>query len=389
VCLLAAACGAMSGSRTPHVPREKGGPILGPEGNRFYDAPSRLPNGPHGTLIWERPFRGVASLAGAANTLLLYKQVGISGRLVATSGFVAVPRGTAPMGGWPVIDWAHGTTGIADQCAPTRNGDSPEVLNNQSLLEHWIKDGYAIVETDYEGLGTPGSHPYLIGSSEARAVLDAVLAARQFDPALSNRVVIAGHSQGGHAALWASSMVKQYAPELNVAAVIAFAPASHLASGVEYAQSSVDSGKSATVALALRGIEIAYPAQQVTRLLSPAAARLWPNTLDECISQLQSPSSFGLLPLGRLLNPTANIKQVLAALSLNDPGQLKISIPILLEQGLADTTVRPAFTEALSKSLSSVGDEITLHTYPNATHATVANAASADATQFLRQDLPE
>ena len=74
------------------------------------------------------------------------------------------------------------------------------------------------MRTDYEGLGTPGDHPYLIGVSEGRSVLDMVRAARKLDSNLGKRVVIAGHSQGGHAALWAASLQRSWTPELNARA---------------------------------------------------------------------------------------------------------------------------------------------------------------------------
>ena len=107
---------------------------------------------------------------------MLYRSTSPTGAPIAVSGTVAVPKGNAPRGGWPVITWAHGTTGIADACAPSR----ANVLGgyDNPLLNRWLQAGYAVVRTDYEGLGTPGDHPYLIGVSEGRSVLDMVRAAR-------------------------------------------------------------------------------------------------------------------------------------------------------------------------------------------------------------------
>ena len=94
-----------------------------------------------------------------------------------------------------------------------------------SLLEN----GYAIAATDYPGLGTPGPHPYLVGDSEARAVIDSVRAARSF-PGLENstRYAVWGHSQGGQAALFTGMIAKSYAPELQLVGVAAAAPATDL-----------------------------------------------------------------------------------------------------------------------------------------------------------------
>ena len=68
----------------------------------------------------------------------------------------------------------------------------------------WLKRGYAIAQTDYQGLGTPGLHLYLIGHAEGASVVDIALAARRLDPSIG-RFAIAGHSQGGQAALFAAA----------------------------------------------------------------------------------------------------------------------------------------------------------------------------------------
>src|SRR3954454_19214804 len=95
-------------------------------------------------------------------------------------------------------------------------------------MQRWLKAGYAVVRTDYVGLGTPGAHPFLHGRSEGTAVLDAARAARRLDKRLGKRVVLAGHSQGGQSVLWAASLAPRYARDLNVRGTVAFAPVSHL-----------------------------------------------------------------------------------------------------------------------------------------------------------------
>ena len=156
----------------------------------------------------------------------------MDGKAVAVSGTVSIPKGKAPKGGWPVITWGHGTTGIADACAPSRDSASNPAHGSidyaYPLLQRWLKAGYAVVRTDYEGLGTPGDHPYLIGRSEGYSMLDMVRAARKLDKHLGKQVIIAGHSQGGQAALFAASLAPKWTPELKVRGTVALAPVSHL-----------------------------------------------------------------------------------------------------------------------------------------------------------------
>jgi pimeloyl-ACP methyl ester carboxylesterase len=372
--LLAAVAGAKP--KTKH-------PTVGPKGLNFY-SPGKLPAGPHGKLIWERRMTGGESLTGAKNYLVDYKQVGVRGTMVPVSGMVAIPNGKAPKGGWPVITWAHGTTGIADICAPSRLPAGIEGLNTP-MLDGWIKAGYAVVRTDYEGLGGPGPHPYLIGVSEGRGMLDIVRAARELDPQLSDRVIISGHSQGGHAALWAGSLVKSYAPEIRLRGVLAFAPASHIATEAGFLKSVTTTSLTGLAAMIFRGLDVGYPSLHISSLLTPQAAALYPQTLTKCLGALDQPDSFGGLPLNQLVKPTADISAAISDLQKNDPGELKIGAPVLLEQGSSDTTVLPPFTAALAKSLAGVGDTVTEHTYAGATHGTVLTASQADQAAFVKK----
>lgn len=390
---VAAATGAVAAAATAATHNAASGkassPKIGPAGLRFY-SPSKLPAGPHGTLIWERPFHGVAALKGATNYLVLYKQVGIRGKEVPVSGIVSIPKGKAPKHGWPVLTFAHGTTGIADQCAPSRDtgpgsGADEADTGIAPLLNTWIKDGYAVVRTDYEGLGTPGPHPYLIGTSEGYGVLDIVNAARQLDPAVSNRMIISGHSQGGQAALWAASQAPRYTPSLHLLGTVAFAPQSHTAAEASFLKVDTSPALTPLAGLILRGVEIQDPALNISSLLTPAGLNLYPQTLTECLNQLESTSSLGGLPLNQLVQQSADLTATIKQIAANDPDNLKIRGPVLLEQGLADTTVAPPFDQQLSQELAKNGAKVTYHTYPGATHGGVLIAAAKDATAFIKR----
>jgi pimeloyl-ACP methyl ester carboxylesterase len=227
-------------------------------------------------------------------------------------------------------------------------------------------------------------HPFLIGRSEGYGMLGIVRAARQLDSALSQRVVISGHSQGGHAARWAASLAPKYTPELHVLGTVVFAPQSHTANEASFLKIVSATSLSAFAGMIFRGLDVAYPSLRVSSLLTPAGAKLYPQTLTKCLEPLGAKSSFGGLPLDQLVKPSENLTSLIKKIALNDPDNLKIRGPVLLEQGLADATVIPALDQALSQSLAKVGDSVTYHTYRGVTHSGVLVAAADDATQFIK-----
>ena len=97
------------------------------------------------------------------------------GRADRRVGRVLFPAGAAPAGGRDVIAWAHPTSGVVPTCAPSLMPDTAGMIWG---LSEMLARGYVVAATDYPGLGTPGVHPYLIGESEGRAVLDSVRAVR-------------------------------------------------------------------------------------------------------------------------------------------------------------------------------------------------------------------
>lgn len=139
---------------------------------------------------------------------------------------LVVPDGPPPADGRPVVSWQHPTSGVDRLCAPSLSRD---VLKMIMGLPELLKRGYAVVAPDYPGLGTPGPHPYLVGESEGHAVLDAVRAARNAPEAhAGQRFAVWGHSQGGHATLFAGLLAQSYAPELQLVGAAAAAPAYEL-----------------------------------------------------------------------------------------------------------------------------------------------------------------
>jgi len=186
VVFLSAGCGSTDG---------------GLSGDESYVLPDPLPSEVPGTLIRAEAIEPLTE--GSKAWRVLYVSTALDGRAIAVSGIVAAPEGSAPEAGYDVVTWAHGTKGVSDRCAPSK-GYRSGFHDFYDIPPELVGAGYVGVMTDYEGLGTPGIHPYLVGPSEGRGVLDMIKATQQIEDAYAgSRVVIWGRSQGGHGALFA------------------------------------------------------------------------------------------------------------------------------------------------------------------------------------------
>jgi pimeloyl-ACP methyl ester carboxylesterase len=260
------------------------------------------------------------------------------------------------------------------------------------VLRTWLARGYAVLRTDYQGLGTPGVHPYLNGDAEGRSVLDIVRAARRLDRRIGSKVIIAGHSQGGHAALWAASLAPRYTPELKVRGTVAFAPASHLGEQFALAKNlnSPGGGTTGLGSLIIRGADVADPALGIFNLLTPQAQALYSQTLNDCLAKLDASTSWGGLAPSQIFRSDADLTPLLTFLNKDvDPEDLTIRTPVRVEQGKADTTVLPGFTDALVTSYQQRHVPVTYKTYAGIDHGgVVSGAPAADATKWIRGRLP-
>lgn len=367
-------------------------PVKGPGGAGFYTPPAAYPAA-HGKLIWQRRAGGLSPIDGAkSNKLVLYTSTTPAGEQTAVSGVVSVPTGSPPKHGWPVISYAHGTTGAADACAPSRIGAqspvAPSVEYIDAELEQWVDAGYAVVQTDYQGLGTPGPHEYLIGAAEGRGVVDIVSAARQLDPDIGKRYLLAGHSQGGHAALFAAGLAEEWGRGLRLRGTVAFAPASHIADQVDLLPAlTAPSTLSALAALVLRGAASSSPRVEPSQLLAEPPLALYPQTRQTCLTQLSESTSLGGIAPADLLRDGADVSALIEVLSAQNPA-VRTGAPILIAQGSADTTVFPFLTDLLSKELVAAGDSVDYEVFDGVGHGAIPVAAGPTALEFYERRLP-
>lgn len=378
----------------------------GPAGNSFYSpAAAKLKGGAHGDPIWIRNGQSALSIDGASKVLnIVYKSQNLAGKTIPVSGTIWVPKGTSPRGGWPVISWGHGTTGSADICAPSKITDPTSGSYTSYVFpsfDAWLKAGYAIEMTDYEGMGTPGVHPYLVGHSEGRGMIDIVKAAHKAVPAISAAWVASGHSQGGHAALFAAADAKVYGSGTIFKGVAAFAPANNLKTTVVFASGAIKSpnGISGLGALILRSITFVDSKIKVADIINPAALTLMPQLESRCLGSevgvgLGATDSFGQFAPGNLLKSwtgstwtDAKVKKGLDDLNgtaMNSNVRV-VGAPIKIFQGAADGTV-PAFTtQALFGQLKKGNGDanVAYQEYPGIDHGGVVAAGSSDALTWI------
>jgi acetyl esterase/lipase len=365
----------------------------GPDGLAFYLPPSPLVPGAAGQVIWSRQVTGPAALPGAAeNLLILYHSSTLAGQDTAVSGTISIPVGRPPAGGWPVLSWTHGTTGVADICAPSRDAPGhPSHIYNQladATLSQWVKRGYVVLKTDYEGLGTPGSHPYLVGASEARSTVDILLAARRLLPAIGRSWVVMGHSQGGHAALFTASLAPAWAPDLDLIGAVAIAPAGgahDLIAGLRDAPTPARTPVPTLgfLALVLIGAAAADHTVRVDQLLTPAALRLLAKAEIVGIDDLLAPGSAAPLVPAGVFRPDADLGPLLKVLAANDPAMLRPRVPVLIVQGHDDPIVARRSTDHIACSLRASGARLAYRRYPGRGHYDLIQAAHSENAQWI------
>lgn len=348
-----------------------------------YVLPRTSPTPPPGTLVASQQLEPVLTLGGADRWTVLYRTNGAKGVPTTASGTVLVPHGPAPAGGWPVVSWAHGTVGVADRCAPSQ---SDNLFYNEyaQLARTYLAAGYAVVATDYPGLGTPGDHPYLDGRSEGSAVVDIVPAAHQLVDSLAPQWSAVGHSQGGQAVLYATKVAATRAPDYPLMATVAIAPASHLGLLVPTVAAGDSPADYVYALYALAGLDAVDDTQPLEDALGPeGASRMEKITTTGCLvdtyKEFQTVPPDGVFDLG-----PAEMREISSDLAeMGDPDRSKVVGPVLVVQGATDVDVPAAVTAPMATRLQSLGSDLTYREYPGRNHDQVLGPSVCDQLQFL------
>ena len=333
----------------------------------FYRVPDPLPAGRPGELIRTMP---IDAPAGETGMRIMYHSTDAEGDDRAVTGVVYTPTGKAPDGGWPIVAWAHGTSGLAAKCAPSRHPAPPPDYGIRGVQ----------VSTDYIGLGPVGElHPYLSAAAEGNGVIDSVAAVRALpDLHAGNRWVVVGVSQGGHAALVTNEMAAQRLPGVELLGAVALAPGSQLAE--TYGD---DLQARAIITMVLVGITADDPSVQLSDYLSPDAVTAAAVIEDGCVAEiLAALPAVAASPNYFVTDPRTSPVGV-AWLAKNDPGRVAATSPLLLVQGEQDILVLPARTDALFARLCKLGQVVQRLDVATADHGTVVDLSRADVTTWL------
>lgn len=339
-----------------------------------------------GTLDASEPLAPSFSLPGAGRSMrITYLSTnGVTGTgLVPVTAEVILPAGRPPAGGWPIVAWAHGTVGVADHCAPSNN---PWTERNRHYLSEWMKRGFAVVGTDYQGLGTPGTHAYLDTRVEAYSLLDGVRAALAGVPELQNRIMIVGQSQGGGAAFASAAFAPGYAPELNIRGTVATG-APYMTPELLQQMTALDQAKGGYnpvmvyalyLAQGLAGYDTGFRPEDT---FTPKAMSAYQAAAGLCVHELTEKVEKDGLNFSNSLKPDFLRTLAPALMAMKYP-TMKLPQPLFMGTGELDRDVPPPLQLGLVKAACAAGTTVQAHVYKGLNHDQTVNASLPDSAAF-------
>lgn len=344
----------------------------------FYDTP--VPAGAHiGQLIAAEPVDGAP--ADVLVYRILYVSTDLQGNKIPVSGLYAAPTADAPADGYPLVSFAHGTTGVGRFCGVSQTPFEPSTPGFTAWYPHikpLVDEGFAVVASDYSGMGAPGPSSYLVGPLEGRGVLDAVRAVKNPSPMIGDvtvdqsKVAVYGKSQGGEVATSTLEIAPDYAPELTISSGVLLAPGyTPPIRGIldVVANNPTSTKQNMFVLLIAKSYAESYP-DMVTleEILTPeglAKAALLDAHCGQDLSDRVSD-----VPLTALVKTPVS-ENLIRAMSKGMPGTRKLQSPIGVWQGLEDTTILPQFTHAQVMSQCALGTTTFYVRYPDDDHGSM------------------
>ena len=332
-----------------------------------------------GDIVSSTPLAGAPH--GASAYRIRYRSADAEGRPVVVTAAVIVPRGRAPAGGRDIVVWGHGASGVAESCGLS---DKPGFFALVPGLVSLLDAGHVVVAPDYQGLGSPGPHPMLVGVAAAHSVIDSARAARALPEAkASARYAVFGESLGGFSALWAGNASAAYAPEMTLVGVAAAAPPTdlkaNLTGGTNAAVRAFLTAYTATSWEQVYGLPLSGVVKPHTATLIRALAR-------NCVSLdgFKLRTKLGMLRLaGQLKHVDLAANPRWATLMAKNSVPTSLTVPVFVSQGAADVIVAPAVTRDFVARLCRRNREVRYLSMPGGDHVSAGKAAAPEAVAWI------
>lgn len=388
VCCLALAASAGCGS-TPSRPAAASSTASTTTAALSYNL-----TGVPGTVLSSEDF-GARSTELSATGATLYRFVyestsGVDGSPTAVSGVAAVPAGTPPAGGWPIVVYGHGTTGVQADCGPTLY---PDLLGYQYAVQNFTELGYVTVLPDYQGLGTGGgTHPYLEPRTAGNNMIDAARAAHSALPGVSTRWAAVGLSQGGQAAWAANELSASYGQGLSLVASVSLSPPTDLTPLVRAGADGTLTGPQKELLPYLL-----YGAQQVDPAIDP---KDYSGTVAEANNELLLTCQGGdtegkkravqaMAPDEFAADSAESERKLLDVIGRYTLPQVRTEVPMFVAYGAKDDIVLPQWTADGVERACALGDSMVAQAQPEQGHDVSDKAAMEFlAAVFAGQSVP-
>lgn len=313
-----------------------------------------------GSLVSATTMPGLAASSNGLHlqaARVVYRSTsGDGGSETVVSGSVFVPLGSPPSGGWPVVSFGHGTTGIDEECGPST---SDSLMGMSGVVAGLAGKGFAVVMPDYEGLGAPGVHPYTDARTAGLNMIDAVRALRSTFKNVSTRWAAIGHSQGGAAAWAADERAREYAPELDLVGAAALAPAADVTKLVDKAQAgTLTADQTLAFILVVESLARRFPDLNRDDYRHGTARRSW-DALTACAGPLvdrRAEAAVGLGPADVAPNTPVAATRARELLQRWALPQQALSAPMYVVYGSNDTYIDAQWTtDAITRACALGG----------------------------------
>jgi len=373
----------------------------------FYVAASKIrPDGKLGQIVKKEKI--TTPIPNAQAWRIAYISSDASDLKTISTGLLISPVGPAPKEGRPIMSWAHGTTGSAQNCGPSQQINPAVPLNEYYLtngnswtdygvlsLSELIKEGYVVVATDYQGLGGGGKHQYTVGQTQGRDVINAIRAAGSVKEAeASKKALVYGWSQGGYATLAAAGSKEYIARKgsafdgIELVGVVALSPV-NLSGVIQVAMASSDSPEQtlekmttplsqnifdwAHLASMMWGMQTAYPDKlKLTDWFTPEGAKVMDElSNNKCFHVLSDSLTYSYGDNYKTLarQTPVNAKAWIDALIAGGIPNVSPGVPVLVYRGTKDAVPKP-MVDIYEAQMCKLGTNVKHIELDGATHFT-------------------